>query len=51
MQVDWCKIVETASPVCPGLDDSKNAHLFSMVLHNLKDALRLLAQDPMTNQH
>ncbi|MED5290838.1 MAG: hypothetical protein VX778_01290 [Candidatus Thermoplasmatota archaeon] len=30
----------------PGLDDSKNAHLFSMVLHNLKDALRLLAQDP-----
>ena len=30
----------------PGLDASKNAHLFSMVLHNLKDALRLLAQDP-----
>ena len=30
----------------PGLDSSKNAHLFSMVLHNLKDALRLLAQQP-----
>ena len=30
----------------PGLDSSKNAHLFSMVLHTLKDALRLLAQDP-----
>ena len=30
----------------PGLDTSKNAHLFSMVLHNLKDALRLLAQNP-----
>ena len=30
----------------PGLDSSKNAHLFSMVLHNLKDALRLLAQHP-----
>ena len=30
----------------PGLDSSKNAHLFSMVLHTLKDTLRLLAQDP-----
>ena len=30
----------------PGLDTSRNAHLFSMVLHNLKDALRLLAQNP-----
>ena len=30
----------------PGLDSSKNAHLFSMVLHNLKDALHLLAQHP-----
>ena len=30
----------------PGLDSSKNAHLFSMVLHTLKDALRLLAQSP-----
>jgi len=30
----------------PGLDSSKNAHLFSMVLHNLKDALRSLAQHP-----
>ena len=30
----------------PGLDASKNAHLFSMVLHTLKDTLRLLAQDP-----
>ncbi|MEC7112540.1 MAG: hypothetical protein VXW72_03300 [Candidatus Thermoplasmatota archaeon] len=30
----------------PGLDTSKNAHLFSMVLHNLKDALSLLAQHP-----
>ena len=30
----------------PGLDSSKNAHLFSMVLHNLKDALRALAQYP-----
>ena len=30
----------------PGLDFSKNAHLFSMVLHTLKDTLRLLAQDP-----
>ncbi len=30
----------------PGLDSSKNAHLFSMVLHNLKDALRLLEQHP-----
>ena len=30
----------------PGLDSSKNAHLFSMVLHTLKNTLRLLAQDP-----
>ncbi|MAW22463.1 MAG: hypothetical protein CMA16_03335 [Euryarchaeota archaeon] len=30
----------------PGLDSSKNAHLFSMVLHTLKDTLSLLAQDP-----
>ena len=30
----------------PGLDSSKNAHLFSMVLHNLKEALSMLAQDP-----
>ena len=30
----------------PGLDSSKNAHLFSMVLHNLKEALGMLAQDP-----
>ena len=30
----------------PGLDSLKNAHLFSMVLHTLKDTLRLLAQDP-----
>ena len=30
----------------PGLDSSKNAHLFSMVLHNLKEALRSLAQYP-----
>ena len=30
----------------PGLDSSKTAHLFSMVLHTLKDTLRLLAQDP-----
>ncbi len=30
----------------PGLDNSKNAHLFSMVLHNLKEALRMLAQHP-----
>lgn len=30
----------------PELDSSKNAHLFSMVLHNLKEALRALAQYP-----
>ena len=30
----------------PNIDSSKNAHLFSMVLHNLKEALRSLAQHP-----
>ncbi len=30
----------------PGLDTSNNAHLFSLVLHSIKDSLRELAQQP-----
>lgn len=30
----------------PGLDTSSNAHLFSLVLHSIKDSLRELAQNP-----
>lgn len=30
----------------PGLDTSSNAHLFSLVLHSIKDSLRELAQRP-----
>ena len=30
----------------PGLDTSTNAHLFSLVLHSIKDSLRELAQKP-----
>ena len=45
-----CRLVQDLSKqhlrFAPGLDSSKNAHLFSMVLHTLKDTLRLLAQDP-----
>ena len=44
MQADWFR--KQHLRFAPGLDSSKNAHLFSMVLHTLKDTLRLLAQDP-----